>query len=96
MMVREDGRAIRRYNRSRNWCKARDLPSWRYAAITNGFSRTEQDTTHRAQCDCETGMVINREAQLKRWITRNRAAGSWIAPLGIVDHIPSIILRPIL
>lgn len=41
MMRRDDGRAIRRYGRSRGWSRPGALPVWRYAALPHAFTRVE-------------------------------------------------------
>ncbi len=85
-MVREDGRAVRRYARSRGWIPPLPEPSWRYAAVRGSYSRKTKSTVD-VPCSCGNHEDLNRGEQISRWLEANRKAGSWIAPLAILDWI---------
>ena len=82
---REDGRAIRRYCRSRGWSNPRALPVWRYARCGD-LSHTWQ-STEDLRCDCGQGWIMDRDIQVAKWLAANRREGSWVAPLGVADYI---------
>ena len=84
---REDGRAIRRYCRSRGWCAQRPLPDWRYAR--DGNLERKAQVTQDVSCDCGDHMLLNRDHQVTKWIAANRRAGRWVAPLGVADYLLS-------
>lgn len=83
---RDDGRAIRRYCRSRGWSPVRALPVWRYARVVTGISRVAQ-STEDVRCACGEALLLRRDVQAKRWVAANRLAKRWIAPLGVADYI---------
>ena len=85
-LQREDGRAIRRYCRSRDWSSRRPLPVWRYARTRAPLSRVEQ-STKAVTCVCGEGMLLSRELQVERWVCANRREGSWVAPISVGDYL---------
>ena len=82
---REDGRAIRRYCRSRGWSNPRTPAVWRYAR--NGPITRLAQSDADVLCSCGDHEILNREAQVARWLAANRRAGEWVAPLGVADYI---------
>jgi len=85
-LQREDGRAIRRYNRSRSWSTPRDDPNFRYSAVPHTFTDGYQPTKP-SPCNCDAGILINPATQAVKWLKANRAEGRWIAPLGVFDYL---------
>lgn len=85
-LVREDGRAIRRYCRSRNWTRKRYVPTFRYSRVGSGISRTQQ-SERKLRCSCGEGFLLNQSLQAHRWLTANRRAGRWVAPISLLDKI---------
>ncbi len=83
---REDGRAIRRYARSRGWSNLRDKPVFRYARVPSGISH-DWKSEEPLPCVCGEGLTIKRERQVQRWVDACRREGRWIAPLGVADYI---------
>jgi len=83
---REDGRAIRRYARSRGWIPPQPRPTWRYARDGGRFSHTQQNTQD-VPCNCSEGFVLHRHQQARRWLDANQRAGYWIAPTGVGDYL---------
>jgi len=85
-MRRQDGRAIRRYARSRNWIPPQPGPTWRYARDGGRFSHTQQ-TTQDVPCDCSEGKLLHRHIQTRRWLYANQREGRWVAPTSIGDYL---------
>lgn len=85
-LVREDGRAVRRYCRSRNWTRRRYVPTYRYSRDGYGISRA-QESERDLPCSCGEGFLLNPEVQKNRWIRANRIAGRWVAPISLLDKI---------
>ncbi len=85
LMRRDDGRAIRRYNRSHGWGRPLDLPSWRFTALPRTFSYQTQPTP-AIPCTCGQGLTLPRRLQAHRWLERSRSTGSWMAPLSVADY----------
>jgi len=85
LMRRNDGRAIRRYCRSRGWSTPRPLPTWRYT-ITGAFSRTSQSEQDLI-CICGEGQILHRHAQAQKWVAKSRLEGKWIGPLDAATYI---------
>lgn len=83
---REDGRAIRRYARSRGWCRSQPRPTWRYARCPGGLTRKAQSDA-AVPCVCGEGLLLGRELQAARWVAANRREGRWVAPLGVADYL---------
>lgn len=83
---REDGRAIRRYNRSRLWSTPKDPPSFRWAAVPHGFTSVYHPQ-QSFSCGCQDGLIIHKPTQVQNWLDTNRAEGSWVAPLAVFDWI---------
>lgn len=86
LLRRADGRAIRRYSRSRGWSGPRADSVWRYARVGNGFTREEQSTAP-VTCECGQGELLSRDDQASKWLVANRREGKWVAPLGVGDFV---------
>jgi hypothetical protein len=85
-MVRADGRAIRRYSRSRRWV-IRDIPcNFRLSRVGSGICSDAQPETN-FPCSCGDGFRLNPDHQINRWLTACRKENRWVAPLSMVDYI---------
>ena len=84
-MRRDDGRAIRRYCRSRGWSKRRADPVWRYS-VAGGFSRSEKSGAD-TPCVCSEGFIMPRDHQAAAWVAASRLEGRWVGPLAVVEYI---------
>jgi len=85
-LVRADGRAIRRYCRSRGWSKSRIQPIFRYARCGVGIAREPQSMA-TLPCVCGEGQIIRRDIQAQKWVDAVRRERSWVAPLSFGDYI---------
>ncbi len=86
---RKDGRAIRRYARSRGWIPNQPGPTWRYARDGGRFSHREQ-TTRDVPCDCAEGLLLRKGLQARRWVATNQREGLWVAPTGVGDYLLAV------
>lgn len=85
-LVRKDGRAIRRYSRSRGWSKPSPQPAFRYARC-DARLYAEWKSEIPVSCSCGEGMLLNYSLQVQKWLLASRIVGHWVAPLGLADHI---------
>ena len=67
---REDGRAIRRYCRSRGWSNTRTPAVWRYAS--NGPITRKAQSVEDVKCSCGDHETLDRNLQVKKWLAANR------------------------
>lgn len=86
LMRRDDGRAIRRYNRSYGWGNPTRPPTWRWAIIPHSFSRTPL-SQKLPSCNCTDRQLLIPQLQIRRWLLANRRSGQWVAPNSIGDYI---------
>lgn len=82
---RDDGRAIRRYCRSRGWSNPRPLPTWRYT-VTGAFSRTHKSEKD-VICICGEGKILRRHNQAQAWVAKSRLEGKWVGPLDAATYL---------
>ncbi len=85
-LVRTDGRAVRRYARSQGWVGPKTAPVWRYAAVRRSYS-AEPLSEVEVPCACGDHETLSQAEQADQWMKANRKAGSWIAPLSVLDYI---------
>ena len=86
-LVRADGRAVRRYVRSRHWVGPADLRTFRYAAIPHSFTYQPKGSTTEVPCVCGSHESLLAERQVQHWLKLNRSVGRWVAPLAVADWI---------
>lgn len=82
---RPNGRAIRRYCRSRGWVPPKEPTAWKFAKTPDPFTRT-----YKAEgvlpCSCGDGFILRRDHQAEKWLRACRAEDAWVAPLGVADY----------
>ena len=82
---RADGRAIRRYCRSRGWIIKQPDPTWRFT-ITGGFSHDAQ-VTPDLPCNCGRGEILQHDRQAQKWVDASRREGKWVGPLDAFEYL---------
>ena len=85
-LVRTDGRAIRRYARSRKWSNHKAPSVYRYARTSSRISRKVK-STEPLRCSCGQGEILEVENQVKKWLVAVDREGSWVAPVSVGDYI---------
>lgn len=84
-MIRQDGRAIRRYSRSRGWCYFERRSVWRFRRVGH-ISREELYRPH-PPCGCGDGQMLLPNVQAYKWVTRCIREDVWSAPVGLFDML---------
>ena len=81
-LVREDGRAVRRFSRSRGWVMPEVDRLWRYAAVPDTLGGHERPE-NKLSCSCGVQEVLVRGRQIRQWLALNRREGKWVAPVEV-------------
>lgn len=84
-MVRQDGRAIRRYSRSKDWCYYERRQIWRFRRV--GPIYREELYRRRPPCGCGDGQMLLPNVQAYKWVARCLREDIWCAPLGLFDML---------
>lgn len=84
-MKRDDGRAIRRYCRSRKWVHDEKKAQFRFRAV--GGVRDEPLYYPEPTCECYRRQRLRTNLQAARWLERAIREDTWCAPMALFDYI---------
>lgn len=84
-MKRDDGRAIRRYCRSRKWCHRENKSRFRFSAV----GAVLDNPLHYPEptCECYSRQRVRENYLAARWFEACLREGYWCAPMALYDHL---------
>jgi len=87
-LARPDGRLIRRYCRSKNWCQRPKTNVFRFRRI--GEILDKEPYVAPMPCSCGDGHILLPNQQAVKWLAKCVNSDTWVAPMALFDYLHGI------